>query len=141
MKGRSIALPLQKILRIYIIILKQPAAKCQLSRRFDLVYSAEVCVVRGVVEQFGLRLGFFRDLEEGVADGVENVFVPGFVEPILGNIMRAYFYEKQISCTRVSLACGSHDLASRRLLRQTLRIVAGENEVHISLPDFGGIPD
>ena len=46
--------------------------------------------MRGVVEQFGLSLGFFRDLDEGVGEGIEGVFVLG-----LGRLDHQRFVDDQ----------------------------------------------
>ena len=64
-------------LRVHIISLRQPATQHQFPRRFDLIHASEFGGDGGVVEQVGLGLGFFRDLDEGVGEGIEGVFVLG----------------------------------------------------------------
>ena len=66
------------ISRVLVVIFRQPATQYQLSRRFDFVHSAELGGAGGVVEQVGLGLGFFCDLDQRVGEGIEGVFVLGF---------------------------------------------------------------
>jgi len=77
-KARCLLREIVSNLRYCLVILRQPAAQYQLSRRLDFIHSSERSGVRRVVEQLGLGLGFFRDLDQGIGEAIQCVFVFSF---------------------------------------------------------------
>ena len=88
------------LLLLVHIIIRQPAAQHQLAGGLDLIHASELGGAGGVVQQLGLGLGFLRDLDQRVGEGIQRVLVLG-----LGRLdhQRLVDDEREVVCGRMEV--------------------------------------